>query len=63
MIDFDIYVPSQRVENLMQSLRMRIGKDYHTTKVYISTASHNDNWIRKMFNNTKLTEEEKCEKQ
>jgi hypothetical protein len=56
MIDFDIYVPSPRVENFLQLLRIKLNKDYPTTNVYISSAGYNDNWIRKVSNNTELME-------
>lgn len=50
MIDFDIYVPSPRVENLLQSLKIRLGKDYPTTKVWISTANPYNPWLEKLYN-------------
>ena len=58
MIDFDVYCPSPRVENLLQSLRIRLNKDFPTTKVYISTANPYNNWLEKLYNFYYKKEEE-----
>jgi len=59
MIDLDIYRPNQVVEEFLQSLKVKLNKDYPTTKVYISTASPYNNWLQKLYtfyNNTELME-------
>ena len=59
MIDFDIYIPNPAVEKFLEQFKARLKKNCPTTKVYISTASHNDYWLQKLYsiyNNTKLME-------
>ena len=59
MIDLDIYRPNQVVEEFLQSLKVRLNKDYHTTKIYISTANPYTSWLEKLYNfynNTELME-------
>lgn len=58
MIDQDIYYTNPKVEAFLQLLKVQLNQDCHTTKVYISTASHDNPWLRLLYNNTKLTEEE-----
>jgi hypothetical protein len=49
MIDLDIYHTNETVENFLQSLKLNLNKDYPTTKVYISTANPNNNWLQKQY--------------
>lgn len=59
MIDLDVYAPNPVVEKFLQSLKVRLNKDYPTTTVYISTASQDNYWLRELynkFNNTELME-------
>lgn len=49
MIDLDIYRPNQYVEEFLESLRVRLKKDYAPIKVYISTASHDNHWIQNLY--------------
>ncbi len=58
MVDFDIYYTNPKVEMFLESLKIRFNKDYPTTKVYISTVGMGDHWLRKLYNNTELMEEQ-----
>lgn len=56
MIDLDIYRPNQVVEEFLQSLKVRLNKDYSPIKVYISTASPYKHWLEKLYNFYNSTE-------
>ena len=63
MIDLDIYRQNKFVEELLQPFKVKINNGYSPIKVYISTASQNDNWLLKLYNiynNTELMEEHTC---
>ena len=49
MIDLDIYIQNPEVENFLEQLKSGFKKDNHTIKIYISTASQNDNWLQKLY--------------
>ncbi len=55
MIDLDIYYPNQRVEEFLKSLKIKLIKDYHPIKVYISTTNPYNHWLYKFYN-TELME-------
>ena len=57
MIDLDIYRPNQFVEEFLKSLKVRLKKDYSHIKVYVSTASHDNYWLKKLYNDTELMED------
>lgn len=57
MIDLDIYCPNSRVEKFLETLKLKLRKPHPTIKVYISTASPYDHWL-KTFYNTELMEEQ-----
>lgn len=60
MIDLDIYLYSPVAEEILQSFKANVNKHYHPIKIYISTASHGDDWLQKLYifyNNTNLMEE------
>lgn len=62
MVDLDIYYTNQVVEEFLQLLKVKLNKDYPTTKVYISTANPYNNWLQKLYNfynNTNLIKEQK----
>ena len=50
MIDLDLYYPNERVEKFLDSLKVKLKKDYPTIKVYISSAGLNNHWLRKIYN-------------
>ena len=56
MIDFDIYHTNHVVESFLESLKVKLNKDYTAIKVYISTANSNNNWLENLYNSTKLME-------
>lgn len=58
MMDVDVYWPNEVVEEFLQSLKIKLRKNYEPIKVYISTASHRDSFYYKFFNNTELMEEQ-----
>lgn len=59
MIDRDIYYPNEIVEEFLESLKVKLKKDNHSIKVYISTANPYNSWLQKLYNiynNTELME-------
>ena len=50
MIDLDIYHTNQVVEEFLRLLKVRLNKDYPTTKVYISSANPYNHWSQKLYN-------------
>ena len=63
MIDRDLYCTNQLVEEFLESLKVKFKKDYPSTKIYISTASQDNYWFKKLYsfyNNTELMEELSC---
>jgi hypothetical protein len=59
MFDRDIYYTNQNVEEFLESLKLKLRKDYSPIKVYISTASPYNSWLQKLYNiynNTELME-------
>ena len=61
MIDFDIYCPNPKVEMFMEQLKLRLDKDYPTTKVYITSSNPYSNWLYKQYiiYNENVPEEQK----
>ena len=57
MIDLDICYPNSHVEKFLETLKLKLKKDHPNIKVYISTASPYDHWL-KTFYNTELMEEQ-----
>ena len=45
MIDFDMYCPNSRTENLLQQFTLKLTKEHPHIKVYISTANPYNNWL------------------
>lgn len=59
MIDYDVYRINPKVEEFLKTLKVKLNKDYTTTKVYISTARPYSNWTQilyNFYNNTELME-------
>ena len=50
MTDWDLYYPNARTEKFLDSLKLMSNKDYPTIKIYVSSASLNDNWLHKIYN-------------
>ena len=50
MVDLDLYCPSERVEKLLEQLKIKLNKDYPRTKIYISSASLDSHWLQKIYN-------------
>ena len=50
MIDLDLYYPNERVEKFLEQLKIKLNKNYPTTKVYISSARPNSHWLQKIYN-------------
>lgn len=46
IIDLDIYQPNKIVEDFIQSLKAKFGKDSPTTKIYISTVNPCGDWLK-----------------
>lgn len=60
MIDLDIYCTNQAVEEFLQSLKLKLNRDYPSTKIYISTVNPHNYWLKNLYNfynNTRLMEE------
>ena len=49
MVDLDIYYVNNDVEMFMQLIKVKLNKDHHTTKVYISTANPYNHWLKKSY--------------
>jgi hypothetical protein len=61
MVDRDIYYPNKTVEEILESLNVKLKKDNPSIKVYISTANPYNSWLQKLYNiynNTELMEEQ-----
>lgn len=59
MIDLDIYCPNREVEEFLEYFKVKLKKDYHSIKVYISTSNPYNSWLQKLYNiynNTELME-------
>jgi hypothetical protein len=50
MIDLDIYCSNPYVEKFLESLKLKLTKDYHSINVYISTANPYNSWSQKLYN-------------
>jgi hypothetical protein len=50
VIDIDLYNTNQSVEELLESLKLNLRKDYSPIKVYVSTASPYEHWLQKLYN-------------
>lgn len=54
MIDLNIYYPNKAVEEFLETLKVKLNKTCPIIKVYISTTSPYDHWL-------KIKEEQKDE--
>ena len=64
MIDLDMYNGKPEVEEFLESLKLKLRKDYSPIKVYISTANPYEHWLQKLYNiynNTELMEAQNVE--
>lgn len=50
MVDLDLYCPNERVEKFLESLKIKPNKNYHSIKVYISSANPDSHWLQKIYN-------------
>jgi hypothetical protein len=50
MIDLDIYCPNPYVEKFLESLKIKLIKDYSPINVYISTTNPYKHWSQKLYN-------------
>ena len=53
----DKYYVNPIAEELLQSLKVRLNEEYPTTKVYISTASQDVNWLWELYKKNKEVQE------
>ena len=53
----DQYYVNPIADELLQSLKVRLNEEYPTTKVYISTASQDINWLWELYKKNKEVQE------
>ena len=50
MMDWDLYYPNEYVEKFLDSLKVKLKKEYPAIRVYISSVGMNDHWLQKIYN-------------